>query len=224
MLKQDIKRFLKGYTNLKIMTKTKKQEETEIVAGPEEEKLGDPVDDLPKTIEVVKATLAREMVIVESNDATRELYDKTRYGEPLDNKKFQYSLIEALYLMEREKISIVDSKGKTVNFDDFVKKARKVEPKFWIRYVVFKDLRKRGYIVKTALKFGADFRVYDRGIKPGEDHARWVVFPVSEGETLTWHEFSAKNRVAHSTRKRLMLAIVDAEGDVTFYECRWLRP
>ena len=189
-----------------------------------EEKLSDVIDDLPKIKTIVNVTLNREFVTGESNDATRELYDKTRYGELVDNKNFQYSLIEALYLMERGKFVIEDSRGKKIDFDSFVKKARKTEPNFWIRYVVFKDLRRRGYIVKTALKFGADFRVYDRGVKPGEDHAKWIVYPVSEGETLTWYEFAAKNRVAHSTRKRLLLAIVDAENDVTFYEVKWMRP
>ncbi len=40
-------------------------------------------------------------------------------------------------------------------------------------------MRNRGYIIKTALKFGADFRVYDRGVKPGEDHARWIIHRVN---------------------------------------------
>jgi tRNA-intron endonuclease len=61
-------------------------------------------------------------------------------------------------------------------------------------------------------------------VKPGEDHAKWVVFPVHETATMTWYEFSAKNRVAHSTKKRLLLGIVDDEQDVTYYEVRWLRP
>ena len=93
-----------------------------------------------------------------------------------------------------------------------------------IRYIVFKELRSRGYIIKTALKFGADFRVYDRGIKPGEDHAKWIVFPVFETDVLTWFDFAAKNRVAHSTRKKLLLAIVDAEKDVSFWESGWIKP
>ncbi|MDP3918703.1 MAG: tRNA-intron lyase, partial [Nanoarchaeota archaeon] len=77
---------------------------------------------------------------------------------------------------------------------------------------------------KTALKFGADFRVYDRGIKPGEEHAKWVMYPIPETSTCSWYEFAAKNRVAHSTRKRLLIAIVDEEGDVTYYEIKWTRP
>lgn len=170
----------------------------------------------------IEVELAGERVFAEENNETRNLYDSSRFGE-LVGKKFQYSLIETLYLLERGKFIVLDNK-KHIDFDSFVKKARKVEPNFWVRYCVYKDLRKRGYIVKTALKFGADFRVYDRGIKPGEDHAKWIVYPVHEGDTLTWYEFAAKNRVAHSTRKRLLLAVVDEEGDVSFWECRWLRP
>jgi len=126
--------------------------------------------------------------------------------------------------MEKGKLLIKDYRKKNVSSDDFIKKTKNVEPNFWIRYCVFKDIRDRGYIIKTALKFGADFRVYDRGVKPGEDHARWIIYPVHEGSALTWYDFAAKNRVAHSTKKRLMIGIVDNEGDVTYYEIKWIRP
>jgi len=66
---------------------------------------------------------------------------------------------------------------------------------------VFKNLREKGYIVKTALKFGAEFRIYEKGAKPGKNHAKWIVFTDYESGKLTWHEFSAKTRVAHSTKK-----------------------
>ena len=172
----------------------------------------------------IKAILAKERVITESSDEARELYNKSRYGTLLDNRKVQLSLLEALYLIEKKKLIVLDGRNKEIEFDRFLKKAQKTEFNFWIRYSVFKDMRNRGYITKTALKFGADFRVYDRGIKPGEDHAKWIVYPVHEGESLTWYEFSAKNRVAHSTKKRLLMAVVDDEGDVTYWEVRWMRP
>jgi len=176
-----------------------------------------------KKKEVVKAIFARERVLTESSDEARNFYAKSAYGQIIEGGKVQLALPEALYLLEKGKLDIKDGKKKLTT-EEFINKARKAEPNFWIRYCVFKDLRNRGYIVKTALKFGADFRVYDRGIKPGEDHARWIVYPVHEGETLTWYEFAAKNRVAHSTKKRLLMAIVDDEGDVTFYEIAWKRP
>ncbi len=172
----------------------------------------------------IRAVFSDERAIAESCDESRELYNQSRYGTMMDSGKLQLSLLEALYLLEKKKIEIRASRNKTLDFESFLKKATKIEPNFWIRYCVFKDMRNRGYIIKTALKFGADFRVYDRGIKPGEEHARWIIYPVHEGATLTWYEFAAKNRVAHSTKKRLMMGIVDDEGDVTYYEIKWLKP
>ncbi|MBU1204349.1 MAG: tRNA-intron lyase [Nanoarchaeota archaeon] len=172
----------------------------------------------------VKATLTMERVLTEISNDAHEFYNQSRFGSVLEDGKVQLSLLEALYLMERGKLLIKDYRKKKVSFDEFIKKAKRVEPNFWIRYCVFKDIRDRGYIIKTALKFGADFRVYDRGVKPGEDHARWIVYPVHESSALTWYDFAAKNRVAHSTKKRLMIGIVDNEGDVTYYEIKWIRP
>lgn len=173
--------------------------------------------------EKIKAIFSRESVLADDDAISRALYDKSRYGEP-KRKKIVYALVEALYLLENGKMEVVGGTNKAISFDSFVKNARKFEPNFWVRYCVYREMRSRGYIVKTALKFGADFRVYDRGIKPGEDHAKWILYPVHESNAMTWYEFSAKNRVAHSTRKNLLLGIVDSEDDVTFYVCQWLRP
>jgi len=169
----------------------------------------------------IKAVFIGEKVTSNSSFAY-QLYDQSRFGEVVE-KKISYSFVEALYLMKKEKLEVFFNKKK-LSEARFIEEARKKEPNFMTRYAVFSALRNRGYIVKTALKFGADFRVYERGVKPGEKHAKWIVFPVYESAGLTWHEFAAKNRVAHSTRKNLLIAIVDDEGDVTFYEVRWIRP
>jgi len=196
----------------------KKKEESEVLPKKEE------VKETKEHKEPVKAYFSKERVLTESSDPARELYNQSRFGELLEDGRVQLSLMEALYLVDKKRLILHDSKDKLINFDSFMKKAQKSEANLWVRYSVYKDIRNRGYIIKTALKFGADFRIYDRGIKPGEDHAKWVVFPVHEGSTLTWYEFAAKNRVAHSTKKRLLLGIVDSENDITYYECRWLRP
>ncbi|MBI2143547.1 tRNA-intron lyase [Candidatus Woesearchaeota archaeon] len=191
---------------------------TEVVVG----KLEQPQPKKPK--EQVKAYIGKERVITENTDPARELYNQSRYGKLLTDGRVELSFSEAMYLAERGKVSILDGKNKPISAEQFLKKAAKSQQNFWVKYCVFKDIRDRGYIIKTALKFGADFRVYDRGVKPGEDHARWILYPVHEGDKLTWQEFSAKNRVAHSTKKRLLIGVVDDEGDVSYWECRWLRP
>ena len=165
---------------------------------------------------------SKDRVYSEQTKEAKILYDQSRFGEPVEGK-FQYSLVEALLLLEKARVNILDKKKK-LKFDDFVSKAEKTEKNFWVKYCVFRDLRDRGYIVKTALKFGADFRVYDRGVKPGDDHAKWIVYPVKESTSFTWYDFAAKNRVAHSTRKKLLLAVVDDEGDVSYWESSWVKP
>ena len=171
----------------------------------------------------VHGCFIRERVLLEKCSGASLLFHKHGYGGKLEDKSIQLSLYEALYLLEKNKISIKDGRKK-LNLDTLREKGTDLEPKFWIKYCVFKDMRDRGYTLKTALKFGADFRVYERGIKPGDDHAKWILYAVHESESLTWHEFAAKNRVAHSTKKRLTIGIVDDEGDITYYECKWIKP
>jgi tRNA-intron endonuclease, archaea type len=176
-----------------------------------------------KIEEKMEGLLVGGQVIVASSDESRDFWEKNRFGEPSGKDKFIYSLVEALYLMEKEKL-IVKKIRTELDMDKFVKLAQKAEPTFWVRFCVYADLRKRGYVVKTALKFGADFRVYARGIKPGEDHAKWTVLAVDESSQISWYGYAAQNRVAHSTRKKLLIGIVDAERSVTYYENKWVRP
>ena len=173
--------------------------------------------------QVVATVFPGNVVAEEGKKEAKKLYDLSRFGEPHEGH-IQYSLVEAYFLFKTGKMVFRSPANRVIGDKKFVKDAIKQDPQFLVRYPVFRDLRERGYLVKTALKFGADFRVYDRGVKPGEDHAKWIVFPVHEGSAMTWYDFASKNRVAHSTRKRLLIGIVDQEGDVTYYECKWIKP
>jgi tRNA-intron endonuclease len=172
-------------------------------------------------MEKIQAHILGEIVFSNTSEA-HALYKKSRFGEKV-NDKIQYTLSETLFLVEKGKMEIF-SRNKKIPEKELLNKFRRIDKKIQIKYFVFKDLRERGYIVKTALKFGADFRVYDKGLKPGKKHAKWIVFTDHESKRLTWHEFSAKNRIAHSTKKNLLIAIVDEEGDISYYEIKWIKP
>ncbi|MBM3233127.1 tRNA-intron lyase [Candidatus Pacearchaeota archaeon] len=150
------------------------------------------------------------------------LQDSSCFGEK-SGEYVEYSPIEALFLVKENKMDVYSGK-KSISFSSLLVKVRKEDKKIETKLSAFSDLRKKGYIVKTALKFGAEFRVYEKGVKPGEDHARWILYTASEHESSNWHDFAAKNRVAHATKKNLLIAIVDDEGDVSYYEIRWMRP
>ncbi len=128
-----------------------------------------------------------------------------------------YSVYEALYLEETKKAELF-FKDKKIKVPYFLKK---IKQKHLLKnYLVFRDLTKKGYIVKTGLKFGAEFRVYNKKDK----HAKWLCQPFLESNKISWSDFSAKNRIAHSTAKKLLLALVDKEEDINYYEVSWTKP
>src|SRR3989344_710559 len=96
----------------------------------------------------VKSTFIRERVLTENSDVARDLYNQSRFGVILEDGRVQLSLLEAFYLLEKKRIRIIDGQNKKLDTDKFLKKAQKLEPNFWVRYCVFKDIRNRGYIIK----------------------------------------------------------------------------
>ncbi|MFH0808656.1 MAG: tRNA-intron lyase [archaeon] len=170
----------------------------------------------------IKATLISERITSNTAEA-QSLFTKSRFGEKL-GEKILYSLPEALFLIEEKKMEIFNHQNKKLTEKEILKKFQNIDKKFKTKYLVFKDLRQKGYIVKSALKFGAEFRVYEKGKKINNTHSKWICFPVAENKQMTWQDFSAKNRVAHSTKKNLLIAIADEEGDISYYEVKWTQP
>jgi len=170
---------------------------------------------------MITANFSGEKVFSNSTEAF-SLNEKSKFGEKLNNK-IEYSLPETLYLIKEKKLNLIQNK-KELSLDEAIKKFKRLDKRIETKFAVFNKLRKKGHILKTALKFGADFRVYEKGTNPGKSHSKWILFCVRENQTSTWQDFAAKNRVAHSTKKKLLIGIVDEEDDVTFYEIGWINP
>lgn len=157
-----------------------------------------------------------------NNSKAISLQEKSFFGERIDDK-IKYSLVEGFYLLENKKIKIM-YKNKFIDKEGVYKKFKNIDKKFVQKYAVYKDLRKKGYILKTGLKFGSDFRAYMKGKNPKNSHAKWLIFIEQENSKISWQEFCAKNRVANSTKKNLLLAILDDQEDVIYYEIDWIKP
>ena len=146
-----------------------------------------------------------------------QLYQRGYYGKPLSGGKLQLAPVEALHLLENGRLEIIDEKGNKLDFKTLFKKFAKADPELELKYPAYMDLRSRGYVVKTGLKFGAHFRVYGRGEYPGGAHSQFLVHAIAESKKLTATEMARAVRLAHSVRKKMVWAIVDDEGDVTYY-------
>ncbi len=170
---------------------------------------------------MITAHITSEKIHSSSSDSF-SLYEKSKFGEKIRDR-IEYSWVEALFLQNKKKL-VLHFKNKEIDFNKAISLAKKNDKRIETKLSVFENLREKGYIVKTALKFGADFRVYKKNSQFGQDHAIWLAYAVRESEPHTWHDFAAKNRVAHSTKKKLLVAIVDDENDVLYYEISWLKP
>jgi len=171
----------------------------------------------------MKAELENDRVIIWGQDG-RNLFYTNWIGE-LKEDKLELSLVESAYLLERKKIKI-----SRMAFKKFFKHALKIDPRFNLRYTVYSDLKERGFPVRTGFKFGCDFRVYERGIKQikkgpkkAEEHTKWVVFSVGEDYVCSFHELSRAVRLAHNIRANMLWAVVDNDGDVTYYAVTFTR-
>ena len=148
--------------------------------------------------------------------------EQYKLGE-LKDGKVVYSPFEALFLSEKNKVELVSLKSnKKIKENDIIKLFSKNKD-FLTKYLVFKYLKNKGYIVKTGLKFGEEFRVYDKSSFKN-NHAKWIVFPIKSTNNIAPKELISKSRITHSTGKKLLLAIVDSEEDITFYEIDWIKP
>jgi len=148
-------------------------------------------------------------------EALPDLYEQGYFGRP-KGKGLELSLVEAAYLLDRSRIKI-NREGHDLDFRAFFQEASSLEKGFEFRYVVYKDLRERGYYVQPGRP---DFRVYPRGGHPGKSPAEFYVLVISERMPLPLKDIIEPVRVAGQMRKKLMLAIVDEESDITFYEAK----
>ena len=144
------------------------------------------------------------------------LENSKKLGEKKDNQ-IVYSEFEAFYLVETQNVQIIKN-NKSLSKNEIIKLFSK-DKSFLTKYYVFKELRKKGYIVKAGIKFGGDFRVYEKN-KP---HAKYICYPTNQ-EKIDIKDLISKTRVSHSTGKKLLLAFVDKEDDVLFYEIDWVKP
>lgn len=150
-------------------------------------------------------------------------YETGFYGQPHDNKLI-LSPEEASLLLERNRIIIYkDSDLKIIYpLDELIEHFSSVDKHFWGNYLVYKDLRSRGYVVRSGYGEFTPYRRYPRGTKPNQDNKKsassdTVIYPFLEGAFLELHQLDLIVNLAKSNRKKLILGVVDRSGDVTYY-------
>lgn len=103
-----------------------------------------------------------------------------------------------------------------LSFQDLLEKYKSIEKNAWIKYLIYRDLRSRGYIVREGFGLGVDFRLYGRG-EYSKDAAEYLVYGVYEGMTLSIEDLTQVLMRSQNLKKTLILAVIDRRGEIVYY-------
>ena len=179
------------------------------------------IGELPTTIMPAHGLLTKTGVHVDKPRDASRLLGKSHYGTPLSNNRVQLDFIEAAFLLTEHKLIIHNSKGKNVSFQDLVCRAATQYPSFDSMFLIYRDLRKRGYIIRRYTTHNNI--TFSHELKNKEDLTRFI-------SVFTEHDmFSLKNTcdlITYTPKERTALwyGIVDEEGDLTYYDISLFTP
>jgi len=139
------------------------------------------------------------------------------YGTRLEDGRLEIDPVEILHLLERKRITLAKPDGTIVDSAFVIKEMIEEDPNLWVRYLVFRDLRSRGYAVRQGFGGGIGFRVYSRGERPGDATANQLIYVLKEGVPISLHDLDMVTETASTSRKTLLFALVDQNGEVNYY-------
>ena len=162
----------------------------------------------------IQGILIKNQTVVLEPKLQQQLNQKG-YGE-MDQSKLLLKPFESLYLLFTGRLTLFRAK-KNIDFDLFLQICKKHDKDILTKFLVYRDLRNRGYTVKDGLGFGSDFRVYDKPFSP-KSPSKFLVFGLNEGK----HEKTSKLRkkIEEITKigKEPIIAVVQRQGEVIYYK------
>jgi tRNA-intron endonuclease len=163
---------------------------------------------------IIEGALTKKSLIKISDLRSQDQLRNKGYGDKEDNNFF-LEPYEALYLIYLNKLVITN--GNVVDFSSLLKHVLKYDKEIVTKFLVYRDLRSRGYVVKEGFGFGADFRAYERGGYEKKS-AKYVVFCINEGINVKVGELSKIVREIEIMGKNAIAAVVERRGEVIYYK------
>jgi tRNA-intron endonuclease len=143
--------------------------------------------------------LKGDSVTVNDPAEASALHNRGSFGVPQPGGGVEMDLLEAAYLVEAERLE-VRREGRKVLPRELYRSAGQAIPGFEIRYLVYRDLRQRGYVV-DARGGSADFQVYPRGGAPKKTPSKYWVRALSERAVFDLAELLGRAEEAAAVRK-----------------------
>ncbi|MGI0072982.1 MAG: tRNA-intron lyase [Nitrosotalea sp.] len=162
----------------------------------------------------VEGILVKDYTMISDTEMQHNL-EQRGFGEVI-KKKFFLKPFESLYLLYIDKLRLLKGK-QSVNFDYLVDECIKYDNEAFTKFLIYRDLRTRGYITKDGFGFGSDFRVYERG-QFGEKGTKYVVFGLTEGRRQKIGLLQKQIEQITIMGKEPVLAVIERRGEVIYYK------
>jgi tRNA-intron endonuclease len=165
----------------------------------------------------IRALLEEKTILVSSAEPEAiEKLSSRGYGVS-ENDNLRLSFYEALFLLSKGIIEIQDGKTKEkVDFETLLQRYQSHDKNAWVKYLIYRDLRSRGYVAREGFGLGIDFRVYERG-EYGKETATYLIFGIQEGQPVTVEDLARALKYVQSLKKKLVLAVLNRRGEVVYY-------
>ena len=162
----------------------------------------------------VEGILVKDHVLILDKNMQHSLEQKG-FGETI-KKNFFLKPFESLYLLYVGKLLLLKGK-QPIHFDHLMGECIKQDKEAFTKFLIYRDLRTKGYIAKDGFGFGSDFRVYERG-QFGEKGAKYVVFGLTEGRIQKIGALQKQIEQIVTMGKEPVLAVIERRGEVIYYK------
>lgn len=182
---------------------------------PSSEKISKPVASAAEAQpSIIEGYLAGNRKIVVDETRFQDELRSKGFGEKEDDE-FVLKPYEALYLFHTKRLKLKNEPA--IGFNSLFELLLKHNRNIMSEFLVYRDLRSRGYVAKEGFGFGNDFRVYERGDYEKKP-AKYVVFGINEGTNTTAKEFASSVSQIQKMGKEAVVAVIERRGEVIYYK------
>jgi|TARA_B110000263_G_scaffold196549_1_gene175115 tRNA-intron endonuclease len=162
----------------------------------------------------ISAKLINEKIIV-INPKMQNILTERGFGEP-EKDTLVLDSFEALYLLYNNKLEL-KKVNKTIIFDELIQQYIQKNDDILTRFLLYRDLRTKGYVVKDGFGFGSDFRVYERG-NYGLKDAKFIIFAFNEGTQQKLGKLYKNIEEITKMGKEPIIAVIERRGEIIYYK------
>lgn len=164
---------------------------------------------------VIEGVITRNGVVVIESVKQQDQLRSKGYGEKIQDMYILESY-EALFLLYSKRL-FLKKKKTIVDFSNFLQTLLKKDLSIFTKFLIFRDLRTRGYIAKEGFGFGNDFRVYERG-EYSRKPAKYVIFGINEGISIKANLLYENIRSIEKMGKEAIIAVIERRGEIIYYK------